>query len=90
MQEAELRKWHRTMGIILALLIILQASSGLWLSFEGLLFHTGVEMHMLMAAIHRGGGDMAKWYRTLLGLGLLGMACSGTAIFFKIRTRARP
>gem|GEM_PF-6926714 len=25
-----------------ALLIILQASSGLWLSFEGLLFHAGV------------------------------------------------
>ncbi|MFP3867246.1 MAG: hypothetical protein ACLFUU_03675 [Desulfobacteraceae bacterium] len=89
MQEAELRKWHRTMGIILALLIILQAGSGLWLSFEGLLFPTGIEMHLLMASLHHGGGTLGNWYRVLLGLGLVGMAGSGTAIFFKIRARTR-
>jgi hypothetical protein len=36
MKEADLRRWHRTMGIIVAAFIILQAGSGFLLSFDGL------------------------------------------------------
>jgi uncharacterized iron-regulated membrane protein len=36
MKEADLRKWHRTMGIIVALFIILQAGTGLFLSLSDL------------------------------------------------------
>jgi hypothetical protein len=32
MKESELRKWHRTMGIVLAFFIVLQAGSGILLS----------------------------------------------------------
>jgi hypothetical protein len=33
MKEPDLRRWHRNLGIILAAFIILQAGSGLLLSF---------------------------------------------------------
>ena len=36
MKESDLRKWHRGLGIILALFIILQAGSGLLISLSGL------------------------------------------------------
>jgi uncharacterized iron-regulated membrane protein len=36
MKEADLRRWHRTMGIIVAAFIILQAGSGFVLSLGGL------------------------------------------------------
>jgi hypothetical protein len=36
MKEADLRRWHRTMGIIVAAFIILQAGSGFLLSLGGL------------------------------------------------------
>ncbi|MBW2107767.1 MAG: hypothetical protein JRI36_03750 [Deltaproteobacteria bacterium] len=32
MQEEILRKWHRRIGIVVALFIILQAGSGLWIT----------------------------------------------------------
>uniref|UniRef100_A0A7V4G933 PepSY domain-containing protein n=1 Tax=Desulfobacca acetoxidans TaxID=60893 RepID=A0A7V4G933_9BACT len=93
MTELYLRTWHRRMGIILALLVVLQAGSGLLLSFLGLIPGAGVEgspWHALaevMVALHLGGGVWGKIYRIFLGLGLLGMATSGTLIFFKIRAR---
>jgi hypothetical protein len=36
MKEMDLRRWHRTMGIIVAAFIILQAGSGFLLSLGGL------------------------------------------------------
>ena len=32
MKQAGLRKWHRRLGVILAVFIVLQAASGLWLT----------------------------------------------------------
>ena len=36
MKESDLRKWHRSLGLILALFIILQAGSGLLITLSGL------------------------------------------------------
>jgi hypothetical protein len=36
MREADLRRWHRTMGIIVGAFIILQVGSGFLLSLGGL------------------------------------------------------
>jgi hypothetical protein len=36
MKEADLRRWHRALGIIVALFIILQAGSGFFLSLSDL------------------------------------------------------
>ena len=87
MDEAYLRKWHRRMGIFLALFILLQVGSGVVLNLEDL-----VEIPLILAwanVFHRGGGDFITVYRTLLGLGLIGMAASGSLIFYKIWQRTR-
>jgi hypothetical protein len=109
MKEATVRKWHRRMGITLALFIILQAGTGLVLSLEW--FDTsntnvhkadqpssnktnhfnnnqeGATWHEAMELVHHGAGTMMKMYRVILGLGLVGMALSGSVIFQKIKTR---
>ena len=87
MDEAYLRKWHRRLGIILALFILLQTASGVVLNLEDL-----VEIPGILGwanVFHRGGGDFITVYRTLLGLGLIGMAASGSLIFYKIWQRTR-
>lgn len=128
MKEADLRKWHRRMGATLALLFIVQALTGLFLSFEDLssphahahseststrahppateqepkpLERAEAEHHAAPAeegpssieaaagAIHHRGGLLGTAYRTVVGIGLLGMALSGLAIFSRIRARKR-
>jgi uncharacterized iron-regulated membrane protein len=87
MDEAYLRKWHRTMGIILAFFIFLQAASGTMMALEFLLNSTG--LFGVLTSLHFGGGATGSLYRVLLGLGLMGMAASGTLIYLKIRARTR-
>lgn len=85
MNEADLRKWHRTMGITLALFLFLQGATGAMLSLEKLLdLH---ELLGLLRDLHFGGGLPGQVYRVILGLGLMGMATSGTLIYLKIRAR---
>jgi hypothetical protein len=87
MDEAYLRKWHRRLGIILAVFIFLQAASGVVLNLEDLVEIPGV--FGWANVFHRGGGDFITVYRTLLGLGLIGMAASGSLIFIKTWQRTR-
>ncbi len=87
MDEAYLRKWHRTMGIILAFFIFLQAASGALMALEFALNSTG--LFGVLTSLHFGGGSWGNLYRILLGLGLMGMAASGTLIYFKIQARMR-
>ncbi len=87
MDEAYLRKWHRTMGIILAFFIFLQAASGAMMALELALNYTG--LFGVLTGLHFGGGSWGHLYRILLGLGLMGMAASGTLIYFKIQARMR-
>lgn len=87
MDEPYLRRWHRRLGLGLALFIFLQAVSGLVLNSDSL---RQVPALALGANIlHRGGGEFGALYRTLLGLGLAGMAVSGSLIFYKIWQRTR-
>jgi hypothetical protein len=85
MTEADLRKGHRTMGIILALLVFLQAASGALMALEFALGAPG--LFGVLTKLHFGGGFLGHLYRTLLGLGLMGLAVSGTLIYLKIRAR---
>ena len=87
MDEAYLRKWHRTMGIILAFFIFLQAASGAMMALEFALNASG--LFGVLTSIHYGGGFIGNIYRIILGLGLMGMAASGTLIYLKIRARTK-
>ncbi|MEW6218135.1 MAG: hypothetical protein AB1634_01190 [Thermodesulfobacteriota bacterium] len=101
MHEATLRKWHRTLGIGLAIFVIVQAGSGALLSAEQLLGGHGdhvepaagelpQEMEVeVTEGLHYGGGPVGAAYRLLLGLGLTGMAGSGSVIYWQARGRLR-
>ena len=85
MKEADLRKYHRRTGITIAVFVFFQALTGLLLSIH----HIFTDLHQVDFAgiIHFGGGLGGNIYRILLALGLLFMACTGTWIFIKIKSR---
>lgn len=85
MTEADLRRGHRTMGIILALFIFLQAASGTMMALEFFLAMPG--MFGPLTKVHFAGGGLGHLYRIVLGLGTVGMAVSGSLIYLKIRAR---
>ncbi len=87
MEEAHLRKWHRTMGIILAFFIFLQAASGAMMALEFALGSPG--LFGALTSLHFGGGFFGHPYRIILGLGLMGMAASGAFIYLMIQSRTR-
>ena len=96
MKESDLRRWHRALGIIVAVFFILQAGSGFVLSLNGLsVLHTHAHeegeplWYMSLEFIHHGGGTPGTIYRLVVGLSMLVMAVSGSVIFFKIRARSR-
>jgi hypothetical protein len=85
MTEASLRKWHRRLGLTLALSIVFQAASGIVLNSET--FSTFAIMAIWGNLLHRGGGDFGIVYRWVLGLGLIAMALMGSLIYLKIWQR---
>jgi hypothetical protein len=87
MTEASLRKWHRRLGLGIVLFIVLQTLTGMILNLEDIFEIVAITVWSNM--LHRGGGNFGTVYRTLLGLGLLFMAVSGSLIFYNIRQRAR-
>ena len=102
MKEPTLRKWHRNIGACIAPLVLIQALSGLFLSFEwlaGLHIMAGrllAEASPLVrfwdwvaVGVHYGGGKVGALYHALLGLGLIWLASSGLWIFFRMRARMK-
>ncbi len=87
MNEAPIRKWHRRTGISIVLFVTLQAITGLILNLDDFFEIASVDRWATL--IHRRGGNFGTVYRTLLALGLLFMAVSGSLIFVKIRQRSR-
>lgn len=104
MNEKDLRKWHRRMGVALAILIILQAGTGVLLTLGSLTEghnpnHSEQpaqqnspqaeesEWEESLEFIHHGADGVGFVYRLIVGFGMLGMAVSGSFIFFKIRSR---
>lgn len=105
-RESDLRKWHRRLGITLALFIIFQAGSGLLISLReigephnhahsetAVTAHSNYENASLwdkfQGFVHHGGGEIGSAYRIIFAGGLLGMAVSGSMIFFRIRARTK-
>lgn len=104
MKEVELRKWHRILGILVSLFIIIQAGSGLILSFienepSQAYGHSeyqkedeteaGSSIDELLELIHTGGGGVGVIYRLVVGVGLLLMVGSGVWIFVKVQLRQK-
>ena len=84
MKEADIRKWHRRGGIVLALFIAVQTLTGIVLTIENLLgTYWGGIVHELHYELGAGGG----LYRILLGTGLMWMAATGVIIYLRIRAR---
>ena len=102
--EPKLRKWHRITGVVLAPLILLQALSGMVISFEVLFgIHHDVadllhkqETHSLHYAwdyilldIHYGGGYWGNLYHLMIVLGLTWLIISGVIVFAKVNKRQK-
>ena len=86
MKETNLRKWHRTAGMIFVLIIFFQVFSGIVLSVEDLF---GEYWGGFMHSVHKGFGMVGDIYRILLGAGLIWMITSGVMIYTKIRMRMK-
>jgi hypothetical protein len=105
MKEVNLRAWHRRIGIVLALFIILQAGSGFFITLGDLIRSKSPDTESAVAAttvdkeedfwdealefIHFGDDVAGGIYRILLGVGVMWMAVSGSLIFFRIRARSK-
>jgi uncharacterized iron-regulated membrane protein len=87
MLEPSLRKWHRWLGITIVLFVVVQTLTGLILNLED--FFEVPAVSKWASLLHRGLGDYGTAYRTLLALGLLGMACTGFSVYVKIWQRRR-
>ena len=99
MNRRTLRRWHRNAGLLLAPFLLLQALSGLFLSY-GIYRRVGSLIReetagpvyrlwdLLMAKAHYGPGLSGLIYHGFLGAGLLWILFSGTVIFFRLH-RAR-
>ena len=88
MEEASWRRWHRLLGILLALFILIQAATGALLALKFTLSGLPVPLDIL-EDLHTGGGLAGNIYRIILGLGLMVMAVTGALIYLKIRARMK-
>ena len=78
MKEKDLRKYHRTLGVILAVFVFAQAGTGLYLTFD---------YHDFLNTLHFGGGVIGMVYRSLLALGMIGLVITGISIYLKRRAK---
>ena len=86
MKEAQLRKYHRNAGIVFALLIFIQALTGLILTIEDVL---GVYWGGIVHSIHKQYGLTGHIYRLAAGAGLVFMVTTGVLIWFMVRQRTK-
>ena len=90
MQEKELRRVHRSAGVLVAVFIIIQAFSGAMLSFQFMTKREpfGHNIQEIFELVHFKLGYAGDIYRILLGFGIIWMAVTGVWIYFKIRARS--
>ncbi|MFO7875143.1 MAG: hypothetical protein R6U55_00990 [Desulfovermiculus sp.] len=104
MNISGMRKWHRSIGIVLALFIMLQAGSGLLLTiseFSETSAHTSeghghdensvqsFTWHTVLGWIHHSESIWMGVYRILLGVGILAQTVIGVMIFIETRQRVK-
>jgi hypothetical protein len=86
MKEPTLRKYHRYAGVSIALLVFVQAGSGLLLSMNMLIGSNFLESSL--SFLHFGDGVIGNVYRIILAAILLFMAATGVWIHTKILARS--
>ncbi len=87
MQEAAVRKFHRSNGIILVWFLALQAVTGLLLAIGALAGSDGSPWFNVMATIHHEWNPIGSIYRILLALVTALQGITGIIIFSMIRAR---
>ena len=86
MKEAQLRTWHRNVGLVVFIFILFQALTGVVLTFEDIFgFYLGGIVHDL----HKRYDMAGHIYRLISGTGMLWMAVTGMAVWMKIRARRK-
>ena len=90
MKEVEVRKFHRTLGIIVVWFLAGQALTGLSLAALGMAPEGSFPLlDKILGFLHTGWNPLGGIYRVLLGLGTLAQGLTGIIIFFMIRARTR-
>ncbi|HEX9022798.1 MAG TPA: hypothetical protein VF799_03065 [Geobacteraceae bacterium] len=95
MKEILLRKFHRSVGIIVAPFMVVQAISGLMLGF-GLFRRPEAgpvsrgSLDDFLVTIHFKAGWLGDAYHLLLGIGIAWMALSGWLIYLRVKGRKAP
>ncbi len=98
MNQHGMRRWHRLAGVVLAPFLLLQAVSGLVLSYGIFTRVAGAlaaeaprpvrtAWNLLMVKMHFGSGLIGWIYHSLIGLGLIWMIASGLWIWFDLKRR---
>ncbi len=99
MKNMTLRRWHRRIGLALAPFLLLQAFSGLILTY-GVFMRVGSVLedeapplrsawNLLMAKTHFGPGLIGWIYHSVIGIGLLWLIGSGVWMGFDLWRRRR-
>lgn len=86
MKEPILRKYHRYMGMTIALLVVVQIGTGMLLSLNFLIRSEFPDS--ILSSIHFGDGVIGNLYRILLGAAILFMVTTGSWISMKIHARS--
>ena len=90
MKEVEVRKFHRTLGIIVVWFLAGQVLTGLILTIGGMApGGSPAFLDNLLGTLHFGWNPLGGIYRLLLGLAALAQGISGIIIYFLIRARTR-
>jgi hypothetical protein len=88
MKEVEVRKIHRTLGIIMVWFLAGQAFTGLILTIGGMASGgTPTFLYNILSTLHFGWNPLGGMYRILLALAVLAQGISGIIIYFLIRAR---
>jgi uncharacterized iron-regulated membrane protein len=86
MKEATLRRYHRYLGVSIALLVVFQVGTGLLLSLNALIGSNALDT--VLTFIHFGDGVIGNVYRIVLGATLLFMVVTGAWIYLKMLARS--
>lgn len=87
MKEVTLRKFHRYLGVSIALLVVFQVGTGLLLSLNAI---TGLDFsERVIDFLHFGDGIIGNVYRVTLATTLLFMVATGAWIYMKMVARSR-
>lgn len=86
MTSKSLRTAHRSVGVPLALFVVIQTITGILLTYDRYL---GLYQQGLTDTLHYDISLIGVVYRTALGLGLLWMTVTGLMIWWDVRQRRK-